>query len=1121
MSVLQLIVKNLLYYRRSHAGTFLGIIVASAVLTGALLVGDSVRYSLDRFAQQRLGGTELAIDTGNRFFSDRLAQRLSERTGVRAAPVLQLPGSIMSGFPDGSGRQLNNVRILGIDERFWDLGPEEGRPDGTAVRHLEHGEVVLSERVASRLKVWPGSDVTLRIGLPSLLSRDALLSSGGGDKATRLVLLRVREVVSGNGFGRFSLRTEQTAPENIMVDLSWLQQITSMEGRVNILLAGDGRGFSTTPEELQRNLKEVMGLEDTGFRLLEIPGAPLVYFSSERIFFSPPVSEILLDLDGSAGSLTYIVNLIVNRRSGKEVPYSFVSAVSPVDNPLLSPVPADLEDNQIIINRWLADQLQAGPGDSLTLDYYRLSPVNRLVEQSRSFKVRQVLEMEDVQAERNLVPAFPGLTDVDDCREWDIGMPMDEGKLSDEANQEYWEQYRTTPKAFVTLKTGQQMWGNRFGDLTGVRFISRKGAPGNRSSEISAVLDPAHLGLVFIPVRQLAERAVDSAVDFGGLFLGLSIFLIVSALMLTGLLFVFSLEKRAPEMGTLLAIGFPARKVHALYLAEGLTVAIAGAAAGGFFGTLYTRVLIGGLGNIWKGAVAQSAIVYHGEPVTILTGSVLTAGCGFLVMVIQVRYLGRNPVRRLLSGMLSDDTTGSSSGKRGTAVLIISAVCFVIAGAVSFQGAMSWSENPAPSFFLAGTLILIAGLALTWWFMDRLDHSHGGRVSVTGLGIRNTARRKVRSLTVVGLMACACFMVFSVSAMRTDSGAVGAGRKSGTGGFGLFVQSTIPLPGNPGSRAGRTRLGLGEQEPIRDEMVVPVKVGQGDDASCFNLNRAQTPRLLGIDPDLMSQKRAFLPDGFEDIWQSLKNLTQDGFIPALAGDSDTALWNLGLTADREKGDLLDYRDEQGREFQIRLVGTLPVRKSIFQGSIIISLSHFTDLYPSRDGWGSFLVDTAPGEMKKIGQYLERRLSRYGVEALPASERLREFYTVENTYLAIFLVLGGLGLALGTVGLGVLLFRNAFERRSELALLTAVGYDTRSLMAVLFAEHFILFAFGIVWGTGAAALAVLPALAAPGSALPWGTLVSVFILILFTGTISAAFSARAALRGNLLAALNKE
>jgi len=1125
MNGFHLIVRNLLYHRRSHMGTFLGILMASAVLTGALLVGDSVRYSLDRFAMQRLGQTRFAITTGNRFFTDQLADRLSGKTGIQTSPVLQLRGSILGDLPDGSREQLNNIQILGVDERFWEMSPAAGQLNtptiqAAAVPQPGDGEIVLSERTASRLHVGPGSEVSLRVGLPSLLSRDALLSSGQG-KPTRLVLLTVRGVVSDNLFGRFSLRAEQTAPDNVMVDLKWLQRIAALDGRSNILLAGTAGNAAISREKLDRALDESITLEDAGLRLHQVPGSSPGILTSERIFFDPPVSDAMLDLDGSAGTLTYLVNAVVQGVSGMAVPYSFVSAYSPSDDRLLSPVPADMKDNQIIINRWLARHLQAGPGDNLTLEYHRLTPANVLVEHTRTFTVRHVIEMEQAAGWRDMVPAFPGLTDVDNCRDWDIGMPMDEARLADEANQAYWDRYRTTPKAFVTLEAGRQMWTNRFGNLTGVRLLPRKGTAGDRSGDVAAALEPAGLGLVFLPVREQALKAVRSAVDFGGLFLGLSVFLIISALMLTGLLFVFSLEKRAPEMGILLAVGFPPRGVRYLYLGEGLFVALAGSATGGLAGTLYTRLIIEGLGNVWRGAVAHSAIVYHAEPGTILTGSVLAAGCGFLAMVIQVRYLGRRSVRELLSGDLSAGRTGPTSGKRGRPALIFSVVCFILAGVVSFYGASRWGENPAPSFFLAGALVLLAGLALTWWFLGHLDNLHHRRLTVTGLGIRNAARSRGRSLTVAGLMACACFMVFSVSAMRTDINIIGQGKGSGTGGFGLIVQTTIPLPGNPGTREGRVRLGLGEEGPMGDEMVVPVKVGEGDDASCFNLNRAQTPRLLGIDPGQMSRRRAFLRGSGEDVWNFLEGKTRDGFIPALAGDSDTALWNLGLKADGEKGDILSYRDDQGREYRVKLVGTLPMRKSIFQGSIIISLSHFTDLYPSQEGWRMFLVDSDPGEMKMISQYLEQRLSRYGAEVTTAGDRLRDFYTVENTYLAIFLVLGGLGLALGTVGLGILVFRNALDRRGELALLKAVGYETRDLMAVLFMEHFTLFACGIVWGTGAAALAVLPALAASGSTLPWGTLLSVLSFILLTGTVSVAVSARTSLGGNLLAALRKE
>ena len=64
---------------------------------------------------------------------------------------------------------------------------------------------------------------------------------------------------------------------------------------------------------------------------------------------------------------------------------------------------------------------------------------------------------------------------------------------------------------------------------------------------------------------------------------------------------------------------------------------------------------------------------------------------------------------------------------------------------------------------------------------------------------------------------------------------------------------------------------------------------------------------------------------------------------------------------------------------------------------------------------------------------------------------------------MFQALGGLGLLLGTVGLGAVLLRNALERRRELALLRAVGYRQRHLSLMVLAENALLLALGL--GTG--------------------------------------------------------
>src|SRR5690606_24232869 len=116
------------------------------------------------------------------------------------------------------------------------------------------------------------------------------------------------------------------------------------------------------------------------------------------------------------------------------------------------------KDNEILINQWLADTIQAKPGDTITMTYSALLPSNDFEERSRDFTVRGIVPMEAVAPERELAPEFPGLTDVDSCADWDVGLPMDDEKLEDEANEAYWDEYRQTPKALVTLAAGQDLW---------------------------------------------------------------------------------------------------------------------------------------------------------------------------------------------------------------------------------------------------------------------------------------------------------------------------------------------------------------------------------------------------------------------------------------------------------------------------------------------------------------------------------------------------------------------------------------------------------------------------------------------------------------------------------------
>src|SRR5712691_9678820 len=108
----------------------------------------------------------------------------------------------------------------------------------------------------------------------------------------------------------------------------------------------------------------------------------------------------------------------------------------------------------------------------------------------------------------------------------------------------------------------------------------------------------------------------------------------------------------------------------------------------------------------------------------------------------------------------------------------------------------------------------------------------------------------------------------------------------------------------------------------------------------------------------------------------------------------------------------------------------------------------------------FLIDAPSNSVAQVSATLGRALQDVGLELMPAAQRLAAFNAVQNTYLNTFQVLGGLGLLLGSMGLGVVVLRNVLERRGELGLLQAVGFTRRSIFQLILGEHAALLGLGL-------------------------------------------------------------
>ena len=184
-------------------------------------------------------------------------------------------------------------------------------------------------------------------------------------------------------------------------------------------------------------------------------------------------------------------------------------------------------------------------------------------------------------------------------------------------------------------------------------------------------------------------------------------------------------------------------------------------------------------------------------------------------------------------------------------------------------------------------------------------------------------------------------------------------------------------------------------------------------------------------------------------------------------------------------------------------------------------AEFLKKFPGESGYRMFLIDCPSNALPKVSAELSRALQDFGFEVTPAARRLAQFNAVQNTYLNTFQLLGGLGLLLGSAGLGVVVLRNVLERRGELALLLAVGFERGALQRLVLAEHAALLVLGLGAGLVSAVVSVLPTVLSPTAVFPLGSLALTLGAVFVTGLLATWLATRWALRGNLLEGLRNE
>lgn len=1037
------LLRSLAHHRFAYLGVLAGAVLGATVLLGALFAGDSVKASLQRIAEQRIGRATHMVSAGDRFFRAALAADVAAAAGVRAAPVFYARGVATHA---GSQATTNRVQLVGVTPAFWQFAPT---PAEVKLDAATSG-VAINDTLARRLGLRAGDTVVVRVQKPGVLSGNAPVA--GAESKLQSLRCRVAAIVDDASFGRFTLETTQVAQPSVFLPIELLQEALGRAGKANLLLL-DASGSSTP---LEPALRRALQLADYGLTLKWLDRAQTFEIASDRLFIDPELAHAITGAVPAAQPvLSYLVNDL--RVRDHAAPYSIVAAATPAAAPFL---PADLRRDEIVLNSWLAADLQARAGDEIQLTYFQLDAGGALEERPAKFRVRAVTALEGLAADPAWMPEFPGITDVEDQRSWDPGLPLQLERIRDQ-DEKYWDEHRGAPKAFLSIEGGRSLWSTRWGDTTALRVAQPRAAEAGLASTLLAAFRPEMNQLQLRPLREAAADSARSAVDFGGLFIGMSFFLILAALGLVAMLFHFVLLQRNHEDALLTAVGISPRRLLRWRLAEGAVLLLAGCAVALPLAVLYTRGILRFLETIWSAQAAGSTFVFHAFPASVAGGAL-----GFIVLSLAAIWLAiRKLGRRALSIRLASRTEDSGSLPRvRTTSRRIALAAFVVAAL-----ALGLANRGLPAqgaFYLAGFALLVAGLAFCRAWLARDSAAQAAEPTPASLGTLNLRARRSRSLTVVGLIATAVFMVLSVASFRKQVGADWLERGSGTGGFAFWIETTAPQNvardglGRSFEIFASSRADLGE--------IVPLRAGTGDNVNCFNLNTTAQPQLLGVDTTKLAARGAFRLKPAATSWGMLAP-AGDGPVPALV-DETTLLWALK----RKVGDVLTYHDENGAPFQVRIAGTLV--DSLFQGYLLIDEQALLAKFPSHPGYSIFLADARdPASLERVRSRLETAARDAGGRVELTRDVLAAFHQIENTYIAIFNVLGSLGVVLGSLGLAIVIARNLRERRGEFAVMAAIGVPTRVFGRMVFAEYGRLVAWGIGIGCLASLVAILPGL----------------------------------------------
>jgi putative ABC transport system permease protein len=640
--------------------------------------------------------------------------------------------------------------------------------------------------------------------------------------------------------------------------------------------------------------------------------------------------------------------------------------------------------------------------------------------------------------------------------------------------------------------------------LAGGVFDTREAA-GDAAETVRAALTGLPDVRVEAPKAAVLDVAEQEGAGFTQLFGTIGAFSVLAGILLLVNLFTMLAEERRTELGILRALGFTRRRLTRTFALEGLLYALPAAVLGAGVGLgigWLVAVVAGPLLGVTADGTRYPLVV---EPASLAAGAAL----GLLVSLVTV-WLASTRIARLNIVRAIRDLPEPSRRRVGRRTLVVSGMAVVtgvaltVAGAVGQAGAalllgvpiaafaatpwlrrlvgerrmrltvgvvvLGWAFGVVPLFpdvmafddpvvfvlqgvvSTAGAVSLVGGLDRVWaGLIARFGRGNG---LAARLGVAYPLARPTRTSLLLGMFSMVVFVVTILSAYSAT-----IDRNSDTMATDVAIGADVLLDTTPDSGVDAATLAT------RDDIAGVAQVTRGVatfTADHLDAVRAWTvtgfdAQLLerGVPATLASRDPAYPSDAA--VYQA----TLDD--PTLAVVPDGFLAGAGATSAVVVGSTITALDPAtGAPHELTVVG---VGSTDWLGTgVLVGQPLAADLTAGAEtGVRSYVEVADRNDPAAVAASLNRTYLAAGADATPITTLVDEAMGQLRGLLAMLQGYLGLGLLIGTAGLGVVMVRAVRERRQGIAMLRAMGASSRLVRTAMLIEAGLIVVQGTVIG----------------------------------------------------------